>query len=186
MGDLLTYLTDNANTANAVAAVANVIIATVAVLIATLSIMVSWKALGHQVRHNKLSARPIPFLSLANYQDRLRVRIVNDGIGPLIIKRLTISDGDRSETDLISWMPALPAGRSWSTFMSRLENRSILPGTDLILLQLDGDVADETFAKFRDETRRVLQRLEGTIEYTDIYGDDFAPYLRKMDWFQVK
>ena len=179
MGDLLTYLTENPDSANAV-------IALVAVLVATLSIIVSWRALRHQVRHNKLSARPIPFLSLSNFQNQLRVRIVNDGIGPLIVKRVTISDGSRSEADVIAWMPRPPAGIAWSTYTRRLEDRSILPGTHLTLLQLDGDLSDAAFVDFRDECRRVLQTLEGVIEYTDIYGDAFPPYARKLDWFEVK
>ena len=186
MGDLIRALAENPDGANAVATAANAVIALAALLVATVSIFVSWRALRHQVRHNKLSARPIPFLSLSNFQNRLRVRILNDGIGPLIVRRVAFSDGKRTEKDVIEWMPEPPPGIIWSLYTRRLENRSILPGTSVTLLELEGDVSNQSFAEFRDKCRRVLQKLSGTIEYTDVYGDDFAPYRRDMDFFEVK
>lgn len=40
-----------------------------------------------QRTHNKKSVLPLGFISLANYEDLLRIKIINTGIGPLIIKK---------------------------------------------------------------------------------------------------
>ena len=155
----------------------------VALWVAYKSIKISSKSLEIQERHNQLTLKPIPFVSLADYEDMIRVKFTNDGAGPFIIKRVSVCLGNDSKNDLISWMDSPPEGIFWSSFTSLFQERALLPNNDIILLELNGDSGDRNFIKFRDDCRRKMSRLRIILEYTDIYNCKFKPYHRSLDWF---
>lgn len=176
--------TMDANDISAIAAAGSAIAAALAVAVAYWSVRLSSKTLSTQERHNHLTVRPIPFLGLADYDDMLRVKISNDGSGPLIIKEVSVKDSaGTSNSDVISWMPPLPDGMHWSQFTSHIVDRAFLPGSELILLQLEGDPEEERFSQFRRECRQTLARLTVQLRFTDVYENNFDPYSRTMDWF---
>jgi hypothetical protein len=166
-----------------VSSLANVAVAFLALVIAVISIFVSRAALRGQLHHNKLSVRPIPFIACADYTNCLRVKVTNNGVGPLVLKGISVSDGKTSKADLISWMPSLPPRLKWSNFTSAFSGRAFAPGEELILVELCGVETDADFTEFRHKCRRRLKNLTVTVEYTDVYGDTFDPCTRLLDWF---
>jgi hypothetical protein len=170
-------------TFSVVADVGSALTAVIAVVIAYWSVQLTNRAMREQETHNRLSVKPIPFLALADYEQRLRAKVTNDGSGPLIIKKIQVRDGKTTKQDLISWMPSPPPTIYWTNFTSLLTDRAMRPGEGLILLQLDGDPEDQAFLRFRDACRHQLEKLTVTVEYTDVYDTVYAPYSRAMDWF---
>jgi hypothetical protein len=166
-----------------VAAIASAIAAVIAVRVAYRSVELSDKALAAQEKHNRLALKPIPFVALADFEHQLRIKVVNDGAGPLVVRKITVSNDFGQKADVISWMPPLPPGLCWSSFSILRAGRAILPNNGVILLQLDGDPGDEAFVVFRNVCRRVLAGLTVQVEYTDIYEGDFEAFERSMDWF---
>jgi Sel1 repeat len=176
-------LKNNSNTANALGAIASAIAAIFALLMSAVSIVVSLRALKTQRQHNVLSVRPLPEVTVADYEDSLRVKVRNNGSGPMIIKSLSVSDANAQKESLIDWMPELPGGRPWTNFSHALTNRSLSPGDQIVLLELTESDNETGFNECRDKVRRRLSSLAVTLKYTDTYGTALPEYSKSLAWF---
>jgi hypothetical protein len=183
METLIQALVADPDRTNAIAAVANVVVAAIALFVAAISIFLSWHTLLIQKRHNRLSVRPLPFIAVADYEDRLWVKLVNNGSGPLIVKSTNVTGANERNEDIISFMPRMLPNLAWKTFTSGMKDRSIMPGKELFFIDLEGNPLDPEYIAFRDRCREELSALSVTISYTDIYGDKFEPANRQLDWF---
>ena len=183
MNELLAYLAKDANLTNALATVTSVIIALAALTISMVSLYVSHAALKIQRRHNVLSVKPIPMVSVADYEDRLTVKILNNGSGPLIIKDVQVKKESQVRESLVDWMPSLPDGMYWTTFVGPVKNRSLLPGNEIKLLELNGDHSEKKFKEVRDNCRAALCQLTVVLEYTDVYESAFEFHEKQLSWF---
>ena len=183
MNELLAYLAKDANLTNALATVASVIIALAAFIISVVSLYVSNAALKIQRHHNVLSVKPIPMVSVADYEDRLTVKILNNGSGPLIIKSVQVKNESQVHESLVDWMPSLPDGMCWATFVGSVKSRSLLPGNEIKLLELTGDHTENEFKEVRDNCRAALCQLTVVLEYTDVYGSAFEFHEKPLTWF---
>lgn len=163
--------------------VANAIAAFAAVFVSFLSVVLALRALAVQRNHNRLSVRPLAFISRADYEDRLSVKIHNNGVGPLIITSLQVSDGKTNEESVIEWMASLTNDVTWDTFTKDLKGRSLAPRDEIVLLQFSGDIADPHFREIRDRCREVLRHLTIKLEYQDIYEQRMKPSERSLSWF---
>ena len=183
MNELLAYLAKDANLTNALATVTSVIIALAALTISMVSLYVSHAALKIQRRHNVLSVKPIPMVSVADYEDRLTVKILNNGSGPLIIKDVQVKKESQVRESLVDWMPSLPDGMYWTTFVGPVKNRSLLPGNEIKLLELTEDHSEKKFKEVRDNCRAALCQLTVVLEYTDVYESAFEFHEKQLSWF---
>jgi|HubBroStandDraft_1064217.scaffolds.fasta_scaffold02314_8 hypothetical protein len=190
MRELIHLLETNANVANALSAVASASVALLALFVSVVSVAISLWTLRVQRRHNILSVRPLPEITHVDYEDSLCVKIRNNGSGPMIIKSLDVSNGTESRSSLIEWMPTLPNSRPWSHFSHTLENRSLLAGGQINLLELtkydagiDAAYLDQSFAQGRDATRAALSALTVSVNFTDVYNSALPVYSKKLDWF---
>jgi hypothetical protein len=177
------YLARDPNLTNALATVASAVVALCALLISIISLFITLWSLWNQRRHNFLSVRPLPFISRADYENRIAVKIHNNGIGPLIILKLVVTDGTSSKKSIVEWMPPLPSGLAWDTFVQELENRSLAPEHEIVLLQLIGDPNEEDFRAFRKECREALKKLTVTLHFSDAYNRLMKPAQQTLSWF---
>ncbi len=175
MSEILTLLTKKPEVASAVAAL-------LAVFVSALSVMLTVWALALQRRHSYLSVRPLAFVASGDYQDRLSVKIRNDGIGPLIIKKLCVTDGETVKDCLIDWLPLLPEGILWDTFTKNMEDRSLAPGGEIVLFRLSNRSYAQ-FHRFRDLCRTHLKKLTVEVHYVDIYDRKMPVSYRSLAWF---
>ena len=148
-----------------------------------MSLYVSHAALKIQRRHNVLSVKPIPMVSVADYEDRLTVKILNNGSGPLIIKDVQVKKESQVRESLVDWMLSLPDGMYWATFVGPVKNRSLLPGNEIKLLELTGDHSEKEFEAVRDSCRAALCQLTVVLDYTDVYGSAFESHEKHLSWF---
>ena len=158
-------------------------IALAAVVVALASLYVAWRTVNLQHKHNVLSVRPVLHVSFVDYENCLRVKIVNNGHGPLFIADVQISDGNNSKSSIIKWMPQLPENLAWSKFTGDLVDRSIPAGGHLTLLEFQGSTTDADFCKSRDECRKQLANLTVIVKYSDIYKTKFSDYSESLKWF---
>ncbi|HOB12744.1 MAG TPA: hypothetical protein PKN09_00710 [Novosphingobium sp.] len=168
----------------AITAVANVLIAAAALVVAVISIRFTNAGIKSQREHNFLSVRPIPFIALADFENHIRVRIRNDGTGPLIVKSVSIREpGKKSKHgELVAYMPPLPADMAWANFSSG-EIGSIPVGGEAILLELKLDEGKATEVAARDACRQALSKLEIGVTYSDVYNSEFPEKIRSLEWF---
>lgn len=183
LNELLTLLSKEPNLTNAVAAVASAVAAGLAVVVSAVAVYISYITLKRQNRHNVLSVKPIPIVTVADFEDSIRIKVRNHGSGPMIVKRVHVGDGKSTKESLIEWMPNLPPGLLWSNFVGPVSDRSFLSGSEIVLIELSGDHKDEVFRAARDAIRSALERLTVIVEYTDIYDSNFKPCTKKLTWF---
>jgi hypothetical protein len=155
-----------------------------ALLVAAVSIGIAFYGVKLQRQNNLMSVRPLPYISCADYEDLLWVKVRNDGVGPLLINNIRFNrDGSPADFDnLVECLPQLPRGMFWSK-LSKGYVRTVPIGADLPLIELHVDIAKLAQTSFRDECRKQLQRIEMTVEYTDMHGSKFKPISRRLDFF---
>jgi hypothetical protein len=183
MDKLIEFLTNNTEVANALSTIMSAIVAFIALIISFISLYVAHSTLKNQRRHNILSVKPLPEIMVADYEERLTVKIRNNGSGPLIVNGVRVEKDAQSKSALIDWMPALPEGIYWSAFIGPIRKRAVMPGNEIILLELRGDPNDSRFQHIRDRCRATLKSLNVVLEHTDIYNSQFEPREKSLSWF---
>lgn len=149
--------------------------------ISAVALIVSCFTWWTQKKHNKLSVLPLPEVVLGDYENRISVTLRNNGAGPLIIKKLTVSDANSESQSFISHLTDFNI--VWSNFVDLVDGRAILPGKDIELIETNGNETNIGFVTTRDKLRRKLKDLEVKIVYTNVYGDCFPEYSKKLTWF---
>ncbi len=183
MDALIEFLRSDVNAANAFGALASAAAAFLALFVSCVSVWISISSARSQRRHNELSVRPLAEVTVADYENSLRVKLRNNGSGPMIGLAVTVSDGVNAHESLIEWMPALPQGRPWNTFTHALRRRTLQAGADIILLELTEYDEEANFSVYRDRVRAALAQLTVNVEYTDIYDTVMRPCRKFLSWF---
>lgn len=183
MDALIALLKSDANAANAFGALASAAAAVLALFVSCVSIWISVSSARSQRRHNELSVRPLAEITVADYEDSLRVKLRNNGSGPMIVLAVTVSDGANAHESLIDWMPALPQGRPWNTFTHALRRRTLQAGAEIVLLELTAHENEANFSVCRDRVRAALAPLTVNVEYKDIYETVMRPCQKPLSWF---
>lgn len=183
MDALVALLMSDANAANALGALASAVAAFLALFISCVSVWISVWSARIQRKHNELSVRPLAEVTVADYEDSLRVKLRNNGSGPMIVLAVTVSDGASAQESLIEWMPVLPKNRPWNTFTHALRRRTLQAGAEIILLELTQHEDEINYAACRDKVRAALAPLTVNVEYTDIYETTMNPCCKPLSWF---
>jgi hypothetical protein len=183
VSELIRLLSDHKDVANVLAAAASAVAAFLSAVVAGFAFWVARSTLKHQRKHNVLSLRPIAEVTVGDWETKLRVTLKNNGAGPLVVTRLVAGNGGEVRASLLDWMPDLPEGVYWSNFAGNIDGRSLSPDRAIVLLELDGDATDRTFAVFRDHARAALHPLTLNVEYTDVYDSCLHPYRKSLEWF---
>lgn len=135
-----------------------------------------------QRQHNRLSVRPLPEIQLRDMDGHIRVKLINNGTGPLIIERLAVLEsGKVVGSSLIELMPAGFVG--WTFFVHVVDGRSIAPNGEIVLIDLEYDSRDSAERRFAMSVRGILRALEVRVEYSSIYGNALPVYEKELDWF---
>lgn len=180
--EIFEILKTEANTANAIAAIASAVAAVLALFVSAVSVFISVRTLKHQQKHNVLSVRPLPEITVADYENSLRIKLRNNGSGPMIVQSLSVNDGNERYDAIIDCMPDLP-GRDWNHFSHALRNRTLLPGSEIVLLELTEGSEEIGFNRSRDLARRALAILTISVRYTDVYDSEFSTHSKDLGWF---
>lgn len=148
---------------------------------------ISAKTLEVQREHNIKSLSPILHVELLNHDEEVSVNLLNKGIGPIIIKKVTVTNGVENYFNLIKWMPTHPKGVTyWQTYKGGHNELSISPGESIPSIFLGHD--DENFPDyvlFRAYVRRNLSKLTMIIEAEDIYNRSLPVQTVSLNWFKA-
>jgi hypothetical protein len=183
MDALIALLKSDANAANAFGAMASAAAAFLALLVSAISVAISIWAVRTERKHNELSVRPLAEITVADYENCLRVKLRNHGIGPMIIRAVIVSDGKTAKPAILDWMPDLPGGRPWTNFAGMVSDRTLSPGSEIILLELTAYEGETGFAECRDLVRAALAPLTVAVEYTNIYNTVMPSRQKELSWF---
>ena len=160
-------------------------IAITALVVSCSSVYVAHRALRQQRKHDQLSVRPLPEITGDPYEAHIVVRISNNGIGPLFIRRFTaMSDHTESAPSLFDCMLDVKEPACITYWSINLEGRAIAAGDSLILIKVESNEAepDPESHELRESLDRCRADLASTqleLEYTDIYNSKVFPTYRK-------
>lgn len=183
MDALIALLKSNTDAAIAFGAIANAGAAFLALVVSTIAVAISIWGVCSQRKHNKLTVRPLAEITVADYEDSLRVKLLNNGTGPMIVTEVTVSNGSDVKQCVVDWMPALPNDRSWNNFTDDLRDRTLRPGGEIVLLELTEHEKEKGFSRCRDTVRQALAPLRVTVSYTDIYNQIMPSRVKDLSWF---
>lgn len=139
-----------------------------------------------QRAHNRKSVLPIGHFSVGDYENQIFVHLRNDGVGPMIIEKLTVEKGGNSEqakSAIIEFMPELPGGYLWSNFVEDISGRALSAEKNIVLISLEGDQEEKGFIAAKQIVRKALSDLAVKVEYKNIYGEEMPPVSRSLRWF---
>lgn len=176
-------LEENQNLSSAIAATASAIVAFLALIVSIAAVIASVRSTKQQKKHNVLTVKPIPEVTVADYEDLLRVKLRNHGSGPLLIKALTANFQGKPHNSLIDCIPK-NSSIDWTNFAGNINGRALLPGAEIILIELTKNPRNTDFSIHRDLTRLALSHSEVVINYSDIYSTKFSAYKKSLEWFR--
>lgn len=180
LAELFVTLEKNQSLASAAAAMTSAVAAILALVISTAAVVATIISTRQQRTHNVLTVKPIPEVTVADFEDCLRVKLRNHGSGPLLVKSLTVKFLDGTYDALIDCMPE---NINWANFAGKVNGRALLPGSEITLIELTAIQNMPDFRTPRDLARNALSHSEIVIEYSDIYGTDFPAYKKSLEWF---
>ena len=183
MDALISLLKSDPNAANAFGALASAAAAFLALVVSAIAVGISIWAVRSQRKHNELSVRPLAEVTVADYENSLRVKLRNNGTGPMIVTEVAVSNGSTTKPCIIDWMPRLPTGRPWTTFSHALRDRTLQPGSEIVLLELTEYEGERGFVQCRDTVRAAMAPLTVSVEYTDIYNKTMPTRVKDLSWF---
>jgi hypothetical protein len=149
-----------------------------ALFVSLLSIVLTCLSLWIQRTHNRKSVLPIGHITVGDYEDDIFVRLCNDRVGPLIIEEIIVCIDDNeasSKNSIIEFMPDLPSGYIWTTFVRETKGRALSAQDRLTLIELKGEPSNPDFTAAREIVRRRLSRLSVTVIYLNAYNDRMPP-----------
>jgi len=177
MSELLSIIKEYPNAIVALTAV-------IAVFMSFISIILTFFSLRMQRNYIFKSVTPIGNFSFSDYENLISVKLVNAGIGPLIINRFTaIKENGSMSKSIIELMPSLPRGLYWSTYFVNPEGFAILPSKSINLLEFKGNMDDPAFCKARNMAREHLSKIELRLVYSDLYEREMPEIKESMVWF---
>lgn len=160
--------------------------AVAALFVSLLSIVLTSLNLWMQRTHNRKTVLPIGHITVGDYEDDIFVRLRNDGVGPLIVEKVIVFQINKEndpKTAIIDFMPELPGGYAWATFVRDISGRALSPDGQITLLELMGKPTYEDFDAARVIVRRELSKLCVQIYCRNIYNDRMPIVRRTLDWF---
>ena len=161
-----------------------VIIAGLALILSFSSTILTLFSVSLQRKHNRVSVKPLVICDITDSLNQVSVKIQNNGLGPLIIKKFEVFENNKYLNDnLIELMPESLETVFWGDFVQKINNRVIRQGEELTILQLSGSVSSPTFINFRDVIRRTLSRFTIRIHYESLYKEKQPIYERNLLWF---
>lgn len=158
-------------------------IALAALVGTVVSILLTRASVRSQDKHNRLSLKPLPRIAVGDYVQRLSVKVVNDGPGPMIIQAVRVSDGVTSADNVLAFMPKLPGSVVWEDFVVEAQGRSVRPNDEMILIALKGEPTEPSYAAAHKKVRGILAKLTVEVDFTDVYGSKTESCRRVLTWF---
>jgi hypothetical protein len=172
---IVAFFVDNDKLVTGAAAVA-------AICISLVSVFFAIQALALQRIHNRKSLLPIGYFSIGDYEERIFVRLHNDGVGPLIIDKISVSSIETKEEIGAAVIDLMPDGIIWETFVKDIRSRALRPGKEISLISLLGDANDPNFKLCRDQVRIALGKILVKVEFHSVYDEKFSSE-RSLVWF---
>ena len=159
------------------------VIALAALVVSAYAIHSGREALRLQREHNIISMRPDLTIIISDYNDKIRIQIKNNGLGPgRITEQRFFKNGALQDVDkFVDLMPVLSGPVYWTHFCSNVKDVLLAPGSMRNLIEFSGNAALEN-PDIVLEIRRALAPLHIEIDYEDYYNQPYSVE-KSLDWY---
>lgn len=150
-----------------------------AIILSVLALLATFYQLYLQRIHNEKSLQPLGQIDLRDRNNQVSVCVTNNGMGPMIIDRLTFfKDGNSYPTigDCLSLAP----GAYSNILINESVKKVVLPNCRLEVFAAELE-PHEGSAEIRD-VRKQLTPITLRVNCRDIYGNKFI-LERSLEWF---
>lgn len=157
-----------------------------AVAISLIALMVSLWSLWIQRMHNRKSVRPVGHVQLFDSLQELKIQIVNNGCGPMLIKEFTAVRKEIVNHNIVYHLPEGILNGFTHQIHTEPEGYWLAPGDKLVLLNLKGNHSDRKFINAREDVRTILGELDVNLTFCDVYDKKHPIFEKSLSWFKRK
>ncbi len=150
-----------------------------AIIISVLALLSTFYQLYLQRVHNAKSLKPLGQIDLRDRNRQVAVWIANNGMGPMIIDRITFFKEGKSYTNIEECLQ-LEARAYRRIPISELVKKVVLPNAsfEVFAAELEAHEGETEMANVRKQ----LTPITLEVDYRDIYENKFT-LERNLDWF---
>lgn len=150
-----------------------------AIIISVLALLATFYQLYLQRVHNEKSLKPLGQVDLRDRNNQVSVSIANNGMGPMIIDRITFFKEGHCYTNLEDCLSLAP--RSYRRIpINELAKKVVLPG--MLFEVFAAELAPNEEQIEMENVRQQLSFITLKVAYRDIYNNTFKRE-RNLDWF---
>ncbi|RDB07816.1 hypothetical protein DVG78_01815 [Runella aurantiaca] len=149
------------------------------IIISTLALLATFYQLYLQRVHNEKSLKPLGQIDVVDHRSRIYIYIRNNGMGPMIIDRLTFTKAEQQYTNLEDCLE-LDRRSYMSISTGDKLKRVVLPNAHLIVFETQFEDHEDEAEK--DTVRKQLAPISLKAECRDIY-DNKIIFERTLEWF---
>lgn len=150
-----------------------------AIIISVLALLATFYQLYLQRVHNEKSLKPLGQVDLLDQNRQLTLWVANNGMGPMIIDRLTFFLEGNAYTNIDDCLHLAP--RSYRRILiNKSVKKIILPDAYLEVFATEFDPHEDEGQI--ENVRKQLTPITLKVEYRDIYENKFI-LERNLDWF---
>jgi hypothetical protein len=146
--------------------------------ISVLALLATFYQLYLQRIHNEKSLKPLGQVDLGDQKKRLYIHIQNNGLGPMMIDKLTFTKQGYHYSAISDCLNLDPKSY-WHILLSDTVKKVILPNTHLVVFEKN----IENYSQEEIEPiRKQLSLISLKVDYRDIYDNTFT-LERNLEWF---
>ena len=150
-----------------------------AIIISVLALLATFYQLYLQRVHNEKSLRPLGQIDLRDRNNQVSLNIANNGMGPMIIDRLTFFKNGNSYTNIENCLTLVPGSYS-NLLINESVKKVILPNSSLKVFAAELEPREKETEI--ENVRKQLSPITLKVDYRDIYENKFT-LERSLEWF---
>lgn len=166
------WLVNNTDLCMAIMAICSFVVSVVALFIAIYTVHI-------QRKQNILAVKPVLDVFTMNYRNEIGVEIINNGLGPLFVKKVIVKNKKGEEANSI--IDLVPCDISWKNFIQTDYNFSLRAGDKLPLITLCSEKVEQ-----RNRARKALDALTIKFIYADAYENEDLYELSLEDCYPLE
>jgi hypothetical protein len=150
------------------------------IAISLFALLATFYQLYLQRVHNEKSLRPLGQIVLSDREAQIFVHIRNNGVGPMIIDKVTFNKDGISSANIEDCIDLEPRSYMHDIISAETVQKVILPGSHLEIFDtiFEGHAAGQE----KDNAIEQLTPITLKVNYRDIYDNKFT-IERNFDWF---
>lgn len=173
-------LDENQNYALAFSALTSAVGNILALFVSVVAVGIAFRTAKKQIKHNKLTVKPLPEITVDDHEYSLCIKLVNHGFGPLLINSFTstnvaLNKSGKSLAECVNL-----SGGDWTRSCGVVDGRVIPTAKEIVLVELIMEPGDSAFSTIQERARHDLSFIEIVLCYSDVYGSEFPLYKKRI------